>query len=161
MREPHTLERQERHFQGERMGGGGKEGGAEEREEGAEHLVEGIERLFAGHKPPLHALFDSGPPERLTVALFLGRAQLLPPPRRRPPARLLKVDEPRLSLFAYISQVDRGVLQPELQLAAAAAAAARNPDARRDSHGARARAGLGPVLGVLLVLLAKTSRLLP
>ena len=80
--------------------------------EGA-HLVEVLEAILAGDEPPLEALLQSQLLERFRVALFLGRDQQLPPPRRRPPARLLKVD-----VFA-INQVHGGVLEPEQALAAA------------------------------------------
>ena len=86
---------------------------------GGAHLVEVLEAILAGDEPPLEALLQSQLLERFRVALFLGRDQQLPPPRRRPPARLLKVDVERHSHFADMLQVHGGVLEPEQALAAA------------------------------------------
>ena len=117
---------------------GGKGGGGVGQARGKEgaHLVEVLEAILAGDEPPLEALLQSQLLERFRVALFLGRDQQLPPPRRRPPARLLKVD-----VFVRIKQVDGGVLEPEQALAAA----------RRRQHtgvsGRHARASVpGPLL---------------
>ena len=122
---------------------GGKGGGGVGQARGKEgaHLVEVLEAILAGDEPPLEALLQSQLLERFRVALFLGRDQQLPPPRRRPPARLLKVDVVRLSHSADIQQADGGVLEPEQALAAA----------RRRQHtgvsGRHARAGVpGPLL---------------
>lgn len=100
---------------------GGKGGGGlgEGRGKEGAHLVEVLEAILAGDKPPLEALLQSQLLERFRVALFLGRDQQLPPPRRRPPARLLKVDVERHSHFADMLQVHGGVLEPEQALAAA------------------------------------------